>query len=73
MTCCRAGMRRKAGVPNSASASRKDMRAPARMAGRTSGSVIRQVVRAHPAPKSAADRSISEGTISRALLTKAKA
>ena len=71
MTCVRAGISRNAGVPNSAIASRNGIRPPARIAGRTSGRVMRQVVRSQPAPRIAAERSASAGTSSSALETKA--
>ena len=73
IVCWRAGMSRKAGVPNSVSASRKDISAPARMAGRASGRVIRRVVLSQPEPSSAAERSSSDGISSRALETKVNA
>ena len=67
ITCLPAGINKKAGVPNSAIASRKERSAPAMMAGRTSGSVMRQVMRGQRAPSSAATRSMSEGISSSAL------
>ena len=65
-------MRRNAGTPNKASASRKDMMKPDTMAGMTRGSVTCRPVRQELAPRLAAASSISEDISSRAPDTKVK-
>ncbi len=69
-TLKRAGMAISAGVPNSAIASRKVMMAPPRIAGSTSGRVMRSVVRSVPAPRMLAASSISDDTTSSAAEVK---
>ncbi len=61
-----------AGEPNRAMDSRKVMIAPPRMAGSTSGSVMRTVVRQMPAPWILAASSISDDTVSSAVAVKTK-
>src|SRR5260370_667785 len=56
----RAGSAISAGAPKSAIASRKQMIKLPTMAGKTSGSVMRKVVRSVPAPRMCAASSISE-------------
>ncbi len=68
-TCVRAGISRKAGAPNSASASRNDMMKPPMMAGATSGRVIEVMVRHADAPSVDEASSRSTGSSSSAPAT----